>query len=148
MTKQLIVIGVIIVIVLFASQTIIGQFSSLRLIGSTGKVTVIGVEVYWDANHTLPVDYLDWGSVEPGSIKNHTVFIYNKGNEPSTLFLNTTNWNPPNASNFITLNWDYNGYIIPQKETTEVTLTLSVAPVIEGVKDFNFDIIIGVNKEP
>jgi len=108
-------------------------------------VTTRGVGVYWDANCSSPVYSLDWGSVEPGSIKNQTVFIRNEGNEPSTLFLNTTNWNPPNALDFIKLNWDYNGYIIDPQETTEVTLTLFVAPVTEGLKDFNFDIIIGVN---
>jgi len=108
-------------------------------------VEVIGVGVYWDANCSSPVYSLDWGSVEPGSIKNQTVFIRNEGNEPSTLFLNTTNWNPPDASDFIELNWDYNGYIVRPQATTEVTLTLSVAPVTEGVKDFSFDIIIGVN---
>jgi len=108
-------------------------------------VTFVGVGVYLDANCGNPVYSLDWGSVEPDSIKNQTVFIRNEGNAASTLFLNTTNWNPLNASDFIELNWDYNGYIIYPQETTEVTLTLFVAPVTEGVKDFNFDIIIGVN---
>jgi len=110
-------------------------------------VTVIGVEVYWDTNCTRQVDYLDWGSLEPGSIKNQTVFIYNKGNAPSTLFLNTTNWNPPDASDFIELKWDYNGYIVDPQKTTKVTLTLFVAPVTERINDFNFDIIIGVNEQ-
>ena len=149
MSKQLTVIAVIIVIVVFASETILGQLPFFRLIGNRGKVTVVGVGVYWDANCSSPVYSLDWGSVEPGSIKNQTVFIRNEGNEPSTLFLNTTNWDPPDASDFIELKWDYNGYIIyPQDPPTEVTLTLSVAPVTEGVRDFNFDIIIGVNEEP
>ena len=149
MSKQLIVIAVIIVIVVFASGTILGQFSSVRLIGSRGEVKVVDVGVYWDANCTSSssVDYVDWGSLAPGLVRNVTVFIRNEGNEPSTLFLNTTNWNPSNASDYITLNWDYNGYIIPQKETTEVTLTLSVASTIEEVKDFSFDIIIGVNEQ-
>jgi len=150
MSKQLIVIAVIIVIVVFASGTILGQFSSLRLIGSRGEVKVVDVGVYWDANCTSSssVDYVDWGSLEPGLVRNVTVFIRNEGNEPSTLFLNTTNWHPSNASDFITLNWDYNGYIInPQDYPTKVTLTLSVASTIEEVKDFSFDIIIGVNEQ-
>jgi hypothetical protein len=144
-TKPLLVIAAITVIVLLASETILGQLSSLRLIGSRGKVKVIGVGVYWDANCTRPVDYLDWGSIEPSSIKNQTVFIRNEGNGPSTLFLNTTNWNPASASDYITLNWDYNGYIINPQETTKVTLTLSVASVTGELKDFSFDIIIGIN---
>jgi len=145
MIKPSTVIAVIFVIVLLASETILGQFSSFHLIGSRGKVTVIGVGVYWDINCSSPVYSLDWGSVQPGSIKNQTVFIRNEGDEPSTLFLNTTNWNPPDASDFIELKWDYNGYIINPKENTKVILSLFIAPVTEGLKDFNFDIIIGVN---
>lgn len=145
MIKPLAVIAIIIVIVLFASETILGQLLSFHLIGSRGKVTVIGVGVYWDANCSSPVYSLDWGSVTPGSIKNQTVFIRNEGNEPSTLFLNTTNWNPAKASDYITLTWDYNGYILYPDQTTKVMLTLSIAPTTEGIKDFNFDIIIGVN---
>jgi hypothetical protein len=140
------VIAVVIVIVLLASGTILGQFSSFRLIGSRGKVTVIGVGVYWNADCSSPVYSLDWGNIEPGSIKNQTVFIRNEGSFPSTLFLNTTNWAPPNASDFITLKWDYNEYIVYPQEITEVTLTLVVASFTEGVKDFNFDIIIGITE--
>jgi len=147
MTKQLIVIGVIIVIVLFASQTILGQFSSLRLIGSTGKVTFRGVGVYWDANCSSRVDSLDWESVAPGSNVTKTVFIRNEGNEESDLFLNTTNWSPSNAADYITLTWDYNDYTLYPGQTREVMLTLSIALITEGIKDFNFDIIIGVNEE-
>jgi len=110
-------------------------------------VTVIGVGVYWDANCSSSVSSLDWGSVKPGSNVTKTVFIRNEGNEPSTLFLNTTNWNPRDASDFIKLNWDYNEYIINPQETTEVTLTLSVDQATEEVKDFSFDIIIGVNEQ-
>jgi len=147
MIKPLTVIAVIFFIVLFASQTILGQFPSFRLIGSRGKVTLIGVGVYWDANCTQFVDYLDWGSIEPGSINNQTVFIRNEGNVPSTLFLNTTNWNPITASDFIKLNWDYNGYIIYPQQTTRVTLTLSITPMTEGIEGFTFDIIISVNEK-
>jgi len=146
MIKPLTVIAVVIVVVLFASESILGQLSSLRLIGSRGKLTVLGVGVYWDANCSSPIYSLDWGRVELGSLKNITVFIRNEGNEPSTLFLNTTNWNPSNASNFIRLSWDYNGSIIPSQQTTKVTLMLSIAQTAEGIKDFTFDIIIGVNE--
>jgi len=145
MIKPLTVIALLIVIVLFASETILGRFPFIRLIGSRGNMTVVGVGVYWDANCSSPVNYVDWGSVEPGSVKNVTVFIRNEGNEPSTLFLNTTNWNPQNASDFIKLNWDYNEYIIYPQQTTRVMLMLSVATITTKIKDFNFDIIIGVN---
>jgi len=144
-TKPLIVIAVVLVLVLSVSGVILGQLSSLRIIGSKGKVTTVGVGVYWDANCSIHVLYMDWGSVVLGSVKNITVFIRNEGDAPSTLFLNTTNWSPSNASDYITLTWDYNGYILYPYQTTRVTLMLSIAQVIEGIRDFTFDIIIGVN---
>jgi len=144
MLKPLTAMAIIIVTVLLISETIFGQFSSIRLIGSRGKVTVVGVGVYWDPNCTSPVYSMDWGKVEPNSVKNVTVFIRNEGNEPANLFLNTTNWNPTNASDYITLTWNYDGHTLNPQETTKATLTLSIAQTTSGIKDFTFDIIMGV----
>jgi hypothetical protein len=141
----LIAIALIIIIVLFASETILGQFSSIRLIGTRGTLKVVGVGVYWDHNCSSPLYSFDWGNVEPNSLKNITIFIRNEGNEPSRLFLATDNWNPSNASDFIKLSWDYNELLLYPDQTTQVVLTLSIASVTEGITDFTFDIIIGVN---
>jgi hypothetical protein len=105
----------------------------------------VGVGVYWDVNCSVPVSSLDWGSVFPGSVKNITVFIRNEGDEPSTLFLRATNWSPLNASNFMVLNWDCSNPVVYSRQTFKAVLTLSVASVAEGIKDFSFDVIIGVN---
>lgn len=145
MLKPFMVIVVVLILLMFVSGPLLGQFSSQRLIGSKGKVKVLGVGVYWNLNCTSPVYSLDWGSVEPSSMKNITVFVRNEGNEPSTLFLNTSGWSPANASNFMTLTWDYDGGIIDFGQTAKVTLTLSVSAITEMIKDFSFDIIIGVN---
>jgi hypothetical protein len=105
----------------------------------------VGVGVYWDANCSFPVSSLDWGSVFPGSVTNMTVFIRNEGDAPSTLFLKAANWSPVNASNFLALNWDYNNSVVYSRQTIKVVLTFSVASVAEGIKDFSFDVIIGIN---
>lgn len=76
---------------------------------------------------------------------NMTVFIRNEGDDPSTLFLKATNWNPLKASDFMVLNWDYNNYLIHPRQTIKAMLTLSVASVAEGITGFSFDVIIGVN---
>jgi hypothetical protein len=105
----------------------------------------VGVGVYWDANCSFPVSSLDWGSVFPGSVMNITVFIRNEGDAPSTVFLRVTNWSPANASNFLALNWDYNNSVVNSRQTIKVMLTFSVASAAEGITDFCFDVIIGVN---
>ncbi len=153
MIKPLMVIAIVLVLVMFVSEAILGQFSSFRLIGSRGNVKVLGVGVYWDVNYTSPVGFLDWGSVEPDSAKNQTVFIRNEGNEPSTLFLATDNWQPANLSRYMNLTWNYNGATIRPDEIIQVTLTLSTSSspdfigyiILNDVKRFDFDIIIGVN---
>lgn len=145
MIKPVTVIAIITVIALFASETILGQFSSLRIIGNKGTVRVFGVGVYFDADCNNSVNYLDWGSVEQNSVKNITVFIRNEGNKPSSLFLVADNWFPANASDFMTLKWDYDERTIQPYETIQVTLTLLIASVPQEIKDFSFDIKIGVN---
>jgi len=144
--RPLTAIVITLIFVIFSSQVIVAQFSSSRTIGSRGTMQVaVGVGVYWDVNCSVPVSSLDWGSVFPGSVKNITVFIRNEGDEPSTLFLRATNWSPLKASNFMVLNWDYSNPVVYSRQTFKVVLTLSVASVAEGVKDFSFDVIIGVN---
>jgi hypothetical protein len=145
MLKPLMVVVIVITLTLFVSAGILGQFSSLRLIGTRGIVKVIGVGVYWDANCTSLVSSLNWGTIEPGTTKNFTVFIRNEGNVVATLFKNETNWSPVNASAYISLEWDYDDHTINPSDTTQTTLTLMIAPDAQGVKDFNFDIAIGIN---
>jgi len=145
MLKPLIVVAIVLILLLFVSDALLGQFSSLRLIGSKGRVKVWGVGVYWDVNYTSPVYSLDWGQVEPSSMKNITVFVRNEGNEPARLFLDASGWSPVNASNFMTLTWDYDGDIIDPGQAAKVTLTLSVSAVTGVIRDFSFDIVIGVN---
>jgi hypothetical protein len=136
----------IIIVVLLASGTILAQLSSFKLIGSRGTVTVVGVGAYWDPNCISSVSSMDWGTIELGTVKDKIIFIRNEGNAPSTLFLATNNWNPINASKFITLTWDYDDSIISSQQVIKVTLTLSSSSNTEGIQDFTFDILIGVNQ--
>jgi len=85
---------------------------------------------------------IDWGLVEPDSVENVTVYIRNEGNAVVSLSLNTTNWNPSNASDFIMLGWGYSGQAVSPNDVVKVTLYLSVSPSIEGISTFSFDIVI------
>jgi len=98
--------------------------------------------VYEDPECSSRVPSVDWGVLEPGSTKNVIVYIRNEGTTAITLSLNATNWNPPNASDYMTLDWDYAGQVINPGEVVQVTLTLSVSPSIEGITSFIFDIVV------
>jgi hypothetical protein len=141
--KPITALLVVISLTLLTSNIISGQLFLSARIGNQGKVKVIDVGVYWDQNCTNAVTIINWGTLAPGSTKNITVFIRNEGNEVITLSLATENWEPQNASRFITLNWDYDGEALNSYEIIQVTLSLSVAIATEGIENFSFDIVIG-----
>lgn len=111
-------------------------------ISSSGAVKAIGVVVYSDAGYTNRLSSIEWGVLEPGENKRVTSYIRNEGNSAVTVSLSTENWNPSNASQYITLSWDYSGQSINPDETVEVTFTLAVSASVSSITDFSFDIVI------
>ena len=109
---------------------------------NVGNVKAIDVEVYWDSDCTNEVSLIDWGVIEPGTTENVTVYILNAGNSNVMLSMNTTNWSPSGASDYITLSWDYNGQSTGPSLVIQTTLTLSMSPSIQGITSFNFDIVV------
>jgi len=134
---------IVAVSVLFLTTITGGLLQRSTTLGSAGTVKGVGVGVFWDSSCTNRVSSINWSLVEPGSLNNATVHIKNEGNSPVTLSLNTTNWNPTNAPNYIKLTWDYaNQTIKPNDNALPVKLTLAVYSNITGITDFRFDIII------
>jgi hypothetical protein len=121
--------------VLSASQTS-GTLSNY------GTVNSVGVRIYWDAGLTSKVTAIDWGTIDPGSQKSFTIYIYNEGNNGVTLTETTSNWNPTFASNFMSLSWDYNNKKIDAGAYVGVTLTLKADAATKGISNFSFDITI------
>lgn len=109
---------------------------------NVGTVKAVGVGVYWDAMCTQNVSLIEWGLLSPGESKKVTVYVKNEANTMATLSLSTGNWDPPNASDYIMLSWDYAGQTLAPNAVLPVCLTLSVSPDIWGIEDFSFDIII------
>ena len=115
--------------------------SSVRIVGR-GAVKAVGVGVFWDVNCTNVVTEIDWGLVEPGSHVNATIYLKNEGNAPITLSLDTENWNPSNASDYITLSWDYASQTMNPGTIMRVNLILAVSSNVTGITNFTFDIVI------
>lgn len=105
-------------------------------------VSTEGIEVYWDSACNNQVSSIDWGTIQPGSVKNVTVYIRNEGNTSTTISLSTQNWTPPNASLYMNLTWNYGGEVIEVGAAIQVTLSLWVSDSIQGITDFSFDIVI------
>lgn len=113
-----------------------------KTISNTGSITAVGVGIYWNQEGTNRVTSIDWGTLEPDSNKNVTVYIKNEEDSAVTLSLYTSNWNPSNTSDYVSLTWDYGGQFINAEEIVQVTLMLSVSADIEGITTFSFDITI------
>jgi len=111
-------------------------------ISNVGEVKGIGVGIYWDQSCTTEVSSINWGTIEPGSSKNVTVYIRNEGNSVVNLTMYASNWNPSNASDYIDLSWDYGGQSIDVSEVLEVTFTLVISTEIQGITSFSFDIVV------
>jgi len=123
-------------------HAILGQSYTRLSIGNQGTVKATGVGVYLDPSCNNATSLIDWGIIEPNSAKNITLYIRNEGNIAVTLLLSADNWAPLNASNYMTLSWDYAGQPIDPQDVVQITLTLSISPDIEGITEFSFDVII------
>lgn len=133
---------VIYVLALSTVGSVMSAMQTNETISNVGSVKGVGVGVYWDSACTNAVSSINWGILNPGSSKDETIYIRNEGNTTVTLAMTTSNWNPSNASDYITLNWNYNGQPFEVGEVIQVTLTLSVSSSIEGITSFSFDITL------
>jgi hypothetical protein len=107
-----------------------------------GIIKNIGTGIYWDELCEDPVSSIDWGIIEPGLQKNLTIYVRNEGNVPIFIFLDTVNWEPQNASEYMQLSWDYLGEQIQPNDNIKVILSLNVSVNIYELEYFNFDIVI------
>jgi len=130
------------VFVLAAGDMVMSALLERLTLSAAGTVKAIGVGVYWDSDCTNQVTTIDFGLNEPGSTKNVAVFVRNEGSSPAMLSFETENWNPSNATDYMSLTWDDAGEVIDVDEVVQVTLSLSVSNTIEEITNFSFDIVI------
>jgi len=132
-----------VVAIVLASIAVVYALTSVSVyLSSVGTVKAVGVSVYWDSGCSQAVSSIDWGLADPGSVKNVTVYVKNEGNAPITLSLQTSNWNPAEAADYISLSWDYGGQAIGVNQVVAVTLSLSISSNIQGITTFSFDIVV------
>jgi len=131
--ESIVVVATLALIFYALTLSVISQVTSSlqsnRTMPSVGEVKAIGVGIYWDQSCTTEVSSV-------------TVYIRNEGNSAANLTMNTSNWSPANASDYIDQSWDYEGQVISVNEVLEVTFTLIVSSEIQGISSFSFDIVI------
>ena len=138
--KRKIVSGMMLTLLLIGMSSVALAFNIQSV--KSELVIEIGIGVYWDFNCSDPISSVDWGSMKPGSSKNMIIFVRNEGNESVTLSIATSNWNPPEAANFVHLTWNYTGEIVEESGVLSVTLSLHVDVGIKGISAIAFDAIL------
>lgn len=136
-----------IVTVIFLSGLLLAQVMSAiqitRTVSNVGTLKLSAdIEVYQDASFTNRAITIDWGTLDPGATKSYSIYIRNEGTTALSLSMSTSNWNPSTASNYLSLNWNYNGQTVDLNGYVRVTLTLTVSESITGFSNFGFDINI------
>jgi len=114
----------------------------LLTIPNMARVKGIGVTAYEDLNCTIQIEYVEWGLLEPNETKTKETYIKSESNTDIMLSLSTENWSPINASDYITLSWNYEGTIITPENPMPIDLYLHVSHNVTGIDEFTFDIVI------
>ena len=131
--------------------TVAAYFIFAGFFQSTPATSALTVEagligIYWDSECINEVYSIDWGDLSPGSSIPVTVYIRNEADSPVCLSLNTTDWDSPEASEHISLDWNYTGNTMSPEDATKTTLKLSISPQISGVTTFSFNIDISAHE--
>jgi hypothetical protein len=138
-------VGLSIILVALAVTITVYAIQRSRVIHNNAHVYCVGINIYWDPECTNPCTTINWGELYPGDTKTQQIYIKNVENTPCTLTMATSNWTPTEASNYITISWNYAGQTLNPSEILPVTFTLKVSEQVTGINDFTFDIIIYAN---
>ena len=125
-----------------------------KSVHSVGMLASLDFDFYWDVTATDPVTQIDWGIVYPGST-NVTIYIRNFGNVPLIGSLNTSDWqawdklyngtlveSPENASDYLSVTWNFGSTPLKPGRSRRTTLTLWVDSTIHDIYRFAFTILI------
>jgi hypothetical protein len=135
-----IVLAAVFVCGLFVGALSYAIYQWASQIRNVGVIRAIGVDVYRDEALTEILDIIDWGLLDPGENRSVSAWVKNTGNDEQKLVMWTESWNPTNASDWISLSWDYGGSWVSVNASVPVVFTLSIDLDIEGVTNFSFDI--------
>ena len=111
-------------------------------ISNIGRIKAIGVSIYWNQEATEECIFINWGDLNAGDRAYTTLYAKNHENTPFTMSLNSSNWQPPEAGQHLTISWDYTGHVVNPQEVVAFDLMLSVNTNITDVYMFSFDIDI------
>ena len=137
--KALVLILVLAVLLSLSAHNLLWKSN----VPSVSAVLIGGdIGVYWDAKCTKTVTSIDWGNLTPGATEEVAVYVRNEGNQTVALNLTPQNWNPANASQYLTFSWNYRNSVIEAGSALTVSQTLNVtSPYPDGFSHVTFDVL-------
>lgn len=78
----------------------------------------------------------------PGESKITRIYVKNTGEAPIISSFNTTDWNPSNASQYISLSWNFGDVPLQPLRVRPTNFTLTISPLIYGITTFSFKITV------
>ena len=140
--KSAIISIFVLMALLSTSMYTFGYLNSSQLTNTSGITANVDIGIYSDSDCTNNLTSIDWGIVYPGEKVYSTAYIQNLGNVDIILVIETLNWIPVSAENYLTFSWNYDNKTLIKNEVIPVTFTLDVSQQIENIESFSFDIII------
>jgi hypothetical protein len=137
--------GALILITLVASVLVVSTFALQTIqrdLPASGTLNTPGLKVYRDSGCTIEASSIDFGSLDPGSNNDYTLWIKNDGNVDVTLNMVATNWNPGEAANYLSLTWNREGRLLNPDQVISCVITLTVSSNIQGINSFSLVITI------
>jgi hypothetical protein len=112
-------------------------------IPSVSAVETTGaIGVYSNRRCTRSLSSISWGSLAPGQTREVTAYVRNEGNETLYPYVETVNWQPQNASQWLTFSWTRQNTTIEIGQVDQINQTLQVAPDFPGgFSSFSFNIV-------
>lgn len=137
-TEKILAVALIATIITAAALVIIFTTYTIHNVGS---INVFGFSLWANVNRTGTLASINWGSLNRGDVKGVSCWAQNTGNQNQTLSFKVYNWQPINASKYLTFGWNYTtGSKLLAGQVEHLLLTLTVATNTTGVTNFSFDI--------
>jgi hypothetical protein len=136
-------VGTILVIAVMGTLvSALGAIIASKTISNTGNLNAVGVGIYQDGGCATALTSINWGSLDPGVTREYTIFVKNEGTIALKLNMAAGNWNPISASNYLTVSWSRENYVLSPGNVISATLTLTISSSVTGITDFSFDVTI------
>ncbi len=122
-----------------------GTLNTQQTLPTSGLIAGKGLAVYLDPGGTEVATRIEWGTINPGSAVQRTVYVKNTGTVPINLNTTTNTPTPANLFTMISFSTDQQGTQIQPTEITPIVLSLTVLQTADPT-NFTFNVFIAATE--